>query len=189
MSNKVYKIGEIAKILGVKPSALRFWESEFSQIQPRRTENGQRYYSAKDLEILTQIHDLLHNQGLTIDGVKKNLKQQRNQNDFEKNILKQNTFQEFTNSLTETPKDMELQNKFDEMSINYIKLQENLNSLQQTIVKQEQEIKRLSYENEILKQNKSNMRENQINEKKYKEEQQYIFAELKEILNILESKN
>ncbi len=73
MSNKVYKIGEIANILGVKTSALRFWENEFSQVRPKRTEKGQRYYSAKDLEILTQIHELLHNQGMTINGVQKAL--------------------------------------------------------------------------------------------------------------------
>lgn len=49
---RVYRIGEAAKILNVKTSVLRFWESEFPQIRPKRTETGQRYYSEKDMHIL-----------------------------------------------------------------------------------------------------------------------------------------
>ncbi len=75
MAYKVYRIGEAAKILDVKTSVLRFWESEFKQIRPKRTETGQRYYSEKDMQTLKTIHNLLYDQGMTIIGAKKTLQQ------------------------------------------------------------------------------------------------------------------
>lgn len=75
MAYKVYRIGEVAKILNVKTSVLRFWESEFKQIRPKRTETGQRYYSEKDMQTLKTIHNLLYDQGMTIIGAKKTLQQ------------------------------------------------------------------------------------------------------------------
>lgn len=74
MALRVYRIGEAAKILNVKTSVLRFWESEFPQIRPKRTETGQRYYSEKDMHILKKIHTLLYQEGMTINGAKKTLK-------------------------------------------------------------------------------------------------------------------
>lgn len=74
MAPRVYRIGEAAKILNVKTSVLRFWESEFTQIHPKRTETGQRYYSEKDMHILKKIHTLLYQEGMTINGAKKTLK-------------------------------------------------------------------------------------------------------------------
>ena len=74
MSNKVYRIGEAAKLLGVKTSVLRFWEEEFSQIRPKRTDKGQRYYSEKDMEVLMRIRGLLYEEGMTISGAQKALK-------------------------------------------------------------------------------------------------------------------
>ena len=71
---RVYRIGEAAKILNVKTSVLRFWESEFPQIRPKRTETGQRYYSEKDMHILQKIHTLLYQEGMTINGAKRVLK-------------------------------------------------------------------------------------------------------------------
>jgi len=74
MSNKVYRIGEAAKLLGVKTSVLRFWEEEFSQIRPKRTDKGQRYYSEKDMETLMHIRNLLYDEGMTISGAQKTLR-------------------------------------------------------------------------------------------------------------------
>lgn len=76
MSKKVYRIGEAAKLLGVKTSTLRFWEDKFSQIRPKRTETDQRYYSEKDMQVLRRIHTLLHDKGMTISGVQKILKRE-----------------------------------------------------------------------------------------------------------------
>lgn len=77
MSEKVYKIGEAAQALALKSYVLRFWESEFPQLKPTRTESGQRLYSERDLELLRRIRHLLHERGLTIEGAKKILTDQR----------------------------------------------------------------------------------------------------------------
>lgn len=68
-----YKIGELAEELDVATSALRFWESEFEQVQPSRTAKGQRVYSDQDLALLRRIKFLLHEQGMTIEGAKRAL--------------------------------------------------------------------------------------------------------------------
>ena len=70
---KSYRIGDVAKLLKLKPYVLRFWESEFPQIRPIRTDSGQRVYSEADIETLRTIQDLLHERGLTIDGAKREL--------------------------------------------------------------------------------------------------------------------
>ena len=69
--DKTYRIGEAARMLNLKTHVLRFWESEFKQLKPRRTEKGQRFYSHQDVELLRTIQQLLHVKGLTIDGAKK----------------------------------------------------------------------------------------------------------------------
>lgn len=70
---KRYKIGQAAKEIGVKTYVLRFWEGEFDEIEPIRTESGQRLYTEDHLEIIREIKRLLYDEGLTIDGAKKKL--------------------------------------------------------------------------------------------------------------------
>lgn len=71
-----YKIGEAAALLNLKTYVLRFWETEFPQIAPSRTEKGQRAYSEADLAALRRIRFLLHERGLTIEGARKALAQE-----------------------------------------------------------------------------------------------------------------
>jgi DNA-binding transcriptional MerR regulator len=71
MTGQTYKIGEASALLNLKSYVLRFWESEFPQLNPLRTESGQRLYSAKDIALLRRICNLLHDRGLTIEGAKK----------------------------------------------------------------------------------------------------------------------
>lgn len=73
MSGQIYKIGEAAQLLGLKSYVLRFWESEFPQLNPTRTESGQRLYSEQDIGLLRRIRHLLHERGLTIEGARKAL--------------------------------------------------------------------------------------------------------------------
>lgn len=72
-----YKIGEIAQLLQLKPSVLRFWESEFSPLAPRKSGSGQRLYTKDDLELVRQIRKLLYDDKLTIEGAKKVLRQRQ----------------------------------------------------------------------------------------------------------------
>jgi DNA-binding transcriptional MerR regulator len=68
-----YKIGEVSKIAGVEPYVLRYWESEFPFLKPRKSKSGQRIYVKKDLELILQIRDMLYNERFTIEGVRKRL--------------------------------------------------------------------------------------------------------------------
>jgi len=73
MQKKQFRIGELARILGVERFVLRFWEKEFN-LSPHRSEGGQRFYEDKDLERFCAIKQLLYEEGFTIAGAKKQLK-------------------------------------------------------------------------------------------------------------------
>ncbi len=71
MSEKIYRIGEAAALLDLKAYVLRFWETEFPQLVPVRTDKGQRLYSEGNIALLRRIKYLLHEQGLTIEGARR----------------------------------------------------------------------------------------------------------------------
>ena len=66
-----FKIGEVSKLADVAPHVLRYWESEFPAIKPKRAGSKQRLYRRKDVELILTIKNLLHLQGYTIAGAKK----------------------------------------------------------------------------------------------------------------------
>ena len=68
-----YRIREVAKLIGVATSTLRFWEDCFSQLKPSRTINGQRRYSEDDVQIISRIKFLVHDQGFPIELAKSEL--------------------------------------------------------------------------------------------------------------------
>lgn len=70
-----YRIGEVAQIVGVQPHVLRYWETEFRSIRPQKSSKGQRVYSRRDVEKLLRVKDLLRNQGFTIAGARKKLRE------------------------------------------------------------------------------------------------------------------
>lgn len=69
-------ISEVAEWLGVQAHVLRFWESKFSQVKPVKRAGGRRYYRPSDMQLLGGIKKLLHDDGLTIKGVQKTLREQ-----------------------------------------------------------------------------------------------------------------
>jgi DNA-binding transcriptional MerR regulator len=73
-NKRFLRIGEVSRILGVKPYVLRYWESEFSILKPRRADSRQRTYKKEDIETLEEIKRLLYEERLTIEGAKKRLK-------------------------------------------------------------------------------------------------------------------
>ncbi len=68
-----YKIGEVADVLQVRTSVLRFWESEFSFLKPEKSTTGQRLYSKNEVELIFQVKRLLYDEKFTIEGVKKRI--------------------------------------------------------------------------------------------------------------------
>jgi DNA-binding transcriptional MerR regulator len=74
LSPRGLKIGEAAKLIGVAPYVLRFWETQFPSLRVSHTRSKHRLYQAKDLQALRLIKRLLHQEGFTIAGAKKRLK-------------------------------------------------------------------------------------------------------------------
>ena len=69
-----YSIGEVAAIFDVNTSLIRFWEKEFTVIQPKKNKKGNRLFTVKDIEHFNKIYQLVKEQGYTLDGAKKALK-------------------------------------------------------------------------------------------------------------------
>jgi DNA-binding transcriptional MerR regulator len=69
-----YRIGEVSRITGLKPHVLRYWESEFKVIKPHKEGSLQRLYRRKDLDLILKIKKLLYEDGFTIAGAKKKIR-------------------------------------------------------------------------------------------------------------------
>lgn len=69
-----YRIGEVSRITGLKPHVLRYWESEFKVIKPYKAGSLQRLYRRKDLDLILKIKKLLYEEGFTIAGAKKKIR-------------------------------------------------------------------------------------------------------------------
>jgi len=69
-----FKIGEVSQLVGVEPYVLRYWESEFPSLSPRKSNTGQRMFRRKDVEMLLNIKQLLYEKKFTIEGARKALK-------------------------------------------------------------------------------------------------------------------
>ena len=75
MNDKLYHtIGEVAQMLNVNPSVLRFWETQFPSIKPHKNKKGTRYYTDDDIAHLRQIHYLTRDCGFTLDGAREQLR-------------------------------------------------------------------------------------------------------------------
>lgn len=72
--DKIYfRIGEVSGLTRTKPYVLRYWETEFPTLKPKKTPTGHRLYRRKDVETIFEIKRLLYQQGFTIDGARKKL--------------------------------------------------------------------------------------------------------------------
>lgn len=70
IEKKYYSIGEVAQLFEVAPSLIRFWESHFDMIKPRKTKNGTRQYTKEDIDTLQTIYFLVKKKGYTLQGAK-----------------------------------------------------------------------------------------------------------------------
>ena len=83
-NKRFFRIGEVSRLLEIKPYVLRFWESEFSLLRPNRADSKQRIYEKEDIALLLEIKTLLHSERLTIEGAKKRLEPKYNKNSIKK---------------------------------------------------------------------------------------------------------
>lgn len=68
-----FRIGEVSRLAGIKPYVLRFWETEFSSLGPKKSGKGHRLYRRKDVELVLEIKRLLYDKRYTIEGARKYL--------------------------------------------------------------------------------------------------------------------
>lgn len=85
--NKLFfKIGEVSAITGVEPYVLRYWESEFKDINPSRTQSHQRIYRRKDVELILEIKKILYEDKFTIAGAQRRLQALKSENKKQLNL-------------------------------------------------------------------------------------------------------
>jgi len=77
-----FKIGEVSQITELPAHVLRFWETEFKSIRPKRTGSGQRLYRRQDVETVLKIKHLLYDRKFTIRGANKFLRQRQNKSEL-----------------------------------------------------------------------------------------------------------
>ena len=70
-------ISEVSEMVGVKPHVLRYWETQFSMLRPRKNRAGNRMYRPEEVKLLMSIKDLLYARRFTIEGAKKRLLEER----------------------------------------------------------------------------------------------------------------
>jgi len=100
MGKIYYSVKEVAEMLGVKTSVLRFWEKEFKEIKPKRNKGGRRLYKGNDIALLKKIKKLLYEDGLTIKGAKSALKKK----DTRIPLVEKDALEEIYKLLMETKK-------------------------------------------------------------------------------------
>lgn len=70
-----FRIGEVARLAGIKPYVLRFWETEFPGLGPKKSGTGHRLFRRKDVELVLEIKRLLYERRFTIEGARKHLEE------------------------------------------------------------------------------------------------------------------
>jgi DNA-binding transcriptional MerR regulator len=71
--SKQYAIGEISRLLGVKPHVIRYWEDEIPFLAPRKSKSGRRIYTDRELQLLLRLKHLLYEKRFTIDGARETI--------------------------------------------------------------------------------------------------------------------
>ena len=74
-AKRYFTIGEVSELCGVKPHVLRYWEQEFTQLKPVKRRGNRRYYQHHEVLLIRRIRQLLYEEGFTIAGAKKRLKE------------------------------------------------------------------------------------------------------------------
>jgi DNA-binding transcriptional MerR regulator len=71
-----YRIGEVSRLTSLKPFVLRYWETEFPMLEPVKSPSGHRLYRQEDVEMVLRIKRLLYDEGFTIAGARRHLREQ-----------------------------------------------------------------------------------------------------------------
>ena len=75
---RLYRIGEVSRLADLKPFVLRYWETEFPMLEPVKSPSGHRLYRQEDVDLVLKIKRLLYDEGFTIAGARRHLRDLRN---------------------------------------------------------------------------------------------------------------
>jgi len=78
---ELYRIGEVSRLTDLKPFVLRYWETEFPMLEPVKSSRGHRLYRQEDVEMVLRIKRLLYDEGFTIAGARRHLREQNGSGD------------------------------------------------------------------------------------------------------------
>ncbi len=77
LDKKFYKIGDVSEILGIPESTLRYWETQFTIIKPKRNKKNIRYYTPNDIETISKVYYLVKEKGLKLDAAQAQIRHNR----------------------------------------------------------------------------------------------------------------
>lgn len=83
-----YSIGEVADMFQVNPSLIRYWESQFEIIRPKKSPGGKRHYTLKDIEQIHLVYHLVKEKGMTLTGAQQKIRDNRTETDHDHEIIK-----------------------------------------------------------------------------------------------------
>jgi DNA-binding transcriptional MerR regulator len=78
LDKDLYRIGDVSKMAALKPFVLRYWETEFPMLQPIKSPSGHRLYRQEDVDLVLKIKRLLYDEGFTIAGARRHLRDLEN---------------------------------------------------------------------------------------------------------------
>ncbi len=76
IAEDLYRIGEVSRMTELKPFVLRYWETEFPMLEPVKSDSGHRLYRQEDVDLILKIKRLLYDEGFTIAGARRHLREQ-----------------------------------------------------------------------------------------------------------------
>jgi DNA-binding transcriptional MerR regulator len=76
IEDRLYRIGEVSRLAELKPFVLRYWETEFPMLEPVKSPSGHRMYRQEDVNMVLKIKRLLYDEGFTIAGARRHLREQ-----------------------------------------------------------------------------------------------------------------
>jgi DNA-binding transcriptional MerR regulator len=94
-----YSIGEVAEMFNVNASLIRFWEKEFDIIKPKKNKKGNRFFTQQDIEHIRLIYHLVKERGLTLNGARKKIRENKDDTNNNYDVIK--TLTEIKNMLLE----------------------------------------------------------------------------------------
>ena len=125
--NAFRTISEVADGIGIPQHVLRFWESKFVQIKPMKRGGGRRYYRPEDVEIIEAIRRLLHDDGYTIKGAQKLLREHGVKAVIQQTYVTQSTEEESAPS-----EPLSVANSDD---VNLVSIKDNLETVRNSLIK------------------------------------------------------